>query len=128
MKFLGIDYGKRKVGLALSDGVIAEPFRVIRYKKEGELVKRIEEVLNTEKVEFIVVGVSEGKMAEETKNFVRLLKETVRTPIIFQDESLSTYTAKELALKANIKRRKRQKMEDAYSAAIILQNYLDNLS
>jgi len=125
MKYLGIDYGRKKIGLAVSDGVIAEPMIVVRYKDEEDLLNKVEKVIKVEMVEKVVIGVSEGKMAEETKEFGKKLEEMVKIPVVFQDETLSTQTAQELSIRANIGRKKRKEMEDAYSAAIILQNYID---
>jgi putative Holliday junction resolvase len=130
MKYLGIDYGRKKIGLALSDGVIAEPLKVIRGENEEELLKKVEssfiEALADRKVDKIIIGVSEGEMGRETREFGEKLGEKLKIPVIFQDETLSTQTAQELSISANIKRKKRKQMEDAYSAAIILQSYIDN--
>ena len=125
MKLLGIDYGRKKVGLAISEGLISEPLKVIRYQKENELFRKLKNVVQSENVEIIIIGLSEGKMAEETKIFGRKLKEKLKLSVVFQDESLSTQIAQQLSISANIKRQKRKKMEDAYSASVILQSYLD---
>ena len=126
MRILGIDYGRKKIGLATADGVLAEPLKVLRYQDIGGLSEEIKKIVHDLKVEKIVMGVSEGKMAEETKKFGRRLQKKLGIPLIFQDETLSTQQAQELSIKAGIKRKKRRELEDAYSATLILQSYLDS--
>jgi putative Holliday junction resolvase len=126
MRVLGIDYGRKKMGLAIADGPLAEPLKVIRYKSEEDVLRKVVEVVEVEKVEQAVVGISEGEMAEETKHFVRKLRKKLNFPIFFQDETLTTKEAEELSIKAGIKRKKRRELEDAYSATLILQRYLDS--
>ena len=126
MKILGIDYGRKKIGLAIADGPLAEPYKILRYKDppagEREKIKKIVKELAIEK---IVVGVSEGTMADESHNFGEKLKKTCSIPVFFQDETLSTQEAQRLSRQAGIKRKKRKEMEDAFAAAIMLQSYLD---
>lgn len=126
MRYLGIDYGRKKIGLAQSEGMLAEPWKVIRYEEEADALEKLVKIINLEFVEFVIVGISEGKTASETMNFGNKLKEKISIPVIYQDESLTTQTAQELSIWANIKRKKRKNMEDAYSAALILQNYISN--
>lgn len=119
MKILGIDYGRRKVGLAISEGVLAEPYKVIRYYDTRILGEKIRKIIEQEKIEKVVVGVSEGKMGEESEEFAgRLGAETF-------DETLSTHTAQELSREAGMPRTKRKNLEDAFAAAVMLQSYLD---
>ena len=127
MKYLGIDYGRKKIGLAVSDGVIAEPLRILRYEDIRILREKLGKIISEFGIQKIVIGISEGEMGKESKEFGRVLEEKIKTPVIYQDESLSTQTAQELSIGAGIKRKKRKEMEDAYSAAIILQSYLDTL-
>ena len=127
MRILAIDYGRKKIGLALADSEVnlAEPHRVIRFETIEEALKKIEKETEEEKIEKIVVGVSEGKMAEETRNFGKKLRDKLGIPVAFQDETLTTQEAQRFSIEAGIKRKKRKNLEDAYSAAIILQDYLN---
>lgn len=127
MRILGIDYGRKKIGLAVGDTEtrLAEPHSVIRFNTAGERFEKVNQVVQVEQVEQVVVGVSEGKMAQETKKFGEKLKKKLKIPVNFQDETLTTQEAQELSIKAGIKRNKRRMLEDAYSAALILQAYLD---
>ena len=127
MKYLGIDYGRKKIGLAVSDGVIAEPLRILRYEDIRILREKLGKIISEFGIQKIVIGISEGEMGRESKEFGRVLEENMKTPVIYQDESLSTRTAQELSIGAGIKRKKRKEMEDAYSATLILQSYLDTL-
>jgi putative Holliday junction resolvase len=120
MRILGIDYGKSKVGLAISESSLAEPLRVIRYSDKNALVEQIKQVATSEGVEKIIVGESEGAMGQESREFAKLVGgETF-------DETLTSQDAQKLSREAGISRKKRRGMEDAYAATIMLQNYLDS--
>jgi putative Holliday junction resolvase len=120
MKYLGIDYGRRKIGLAVSDGRLAEPYQVIRYKDYEKMIAHIKRTIERQKIEKVIVGISEGEMAEESKKFAKEFSaETF-------DETLSSHDAIEMSIQGGMGRRKRREMEDAFAASIMLQNYLDN--
>lgn len=125
MRILAIDYGKKKIGLSLATSMIAQPYKVIRYDSEREVLEKIAKILQKEDVEEIVLGVSEGKMGKESRKFGEKLAAQFSLPVHFQDETLTTHEAQELSLKAGIKRKKRKQLEDAYSATLILQSYLE---
>ena len=125
-RIIGIDYGRRKIGLAIAEGSLAEPYGVIGFNSKKEALKKIEQVVQVEHVEQVVIGVSEGRMGIEQKNFGEKLGNILKTPVVFQDETLTTQDAQKLSRNAQIKRKKRQNLEDAYSAALILQSYLDS--
>ena len=126
MRLLGIDYGRRKIGLALSTDKLAEPYSVIRYVKFEEGIRRVGQVVKVEQVEKVIVGISEGKIAEETRDFGKALRGATGVKVVYQDETLTTQNAQELSLQAGLKRNKRKKLEDAYAATLILQSYLDS--
>jgi len=128
MNILGIDYGQRKIGLAFGDteSKMAQPLRVLRVGSEGEVAGKISRIVSELKVARIVVGVSEGKMAGNSTEFGAKLKRNLAIPVVFQDETLSSKEAQELSIKAGIGRKRRKKLEDAFSAALILQRYLDS--
>ena len=121
MNYLGIDYGRKKIGLAVSDGKLAEPLKVIRYKDIKKLIEQIKNVIKRENIGQVIVGVSEGDMAEESKNFAKMLDAKT------YDETLTSIDANTLSIQGGVKRKKRREMEDAYAATIMLQNYLDIL-
>lgn len=125
MKILGIDYGRSKIGLAIADGSLADPISVIRYKDTKILVDKLIKIIEENGIEKVVFGVSEGEMAKESKNFSLNFGKIVKIPIETFDETLSTQDAQRMSLEAGIGQKKRHQMEDAYAAAIMLQNYLD---
>ncbi len=123
MKLLGIDFGLKKVGFALSEGKLAEPFLVIKYLREDQLIRKIRKIVEEEKIERVVIGVSEGEMAQKAREFGEKLKEFV--DVHFQDETLTTQDAISFSIKAGVKKEKRKKFEDAFAASIMLQSYVD---
>lgn len=120
MKILGIDYGRSKIGLAISDGPISEPWKVIRVKSFEDAIQKVLQVLQVAQVDKVVVGVSEGQMGEESKRFAEKIGAET------SDETLSTQDAQRMSIEAGVSRKKRHEMEDAYAAAVMLQNYLDS--
>lgn len=140
---LGIDFGIARLGLALSDErkIIATP--LMTFQAEDRTEKTIKSLLDTlsklqetnhYEIEIIVVGLPlmmSGKMgvlADEVKHFVSLLKQATPIPIITWDERLSTVQAERSLRESNMTRKKRSKVVDTVSAAIILQSYLDSLT
>ncbi len=126
INLLGIDFGLSKVGIALSTSPLADPYVVIKYENSSDLIKKIKEICQKEKVEKIIIGVSEGEMGEKTKEFKNNLEKEIETPIELFDETLSTFDAQNLSIESGMKRSKRKNMEDAIAAAVLLQNYIDS--
>lgn len=125
MNYLGIDYGRRKVGLAVSNGILAEPFQVIRYENIDKLRNILRKIIIEEKIEKVIVGVSEGKMGNESKIFSLDLANIINIPVEIFDETLSTHDAQELSIKSGMSRKKRKLNEDAFAATVMLQSYID---
>ena len=119
MKFLGIDYGRKKIGLALSDGKLAEPYKVIRYENKESLNVAIKNIIEKEKIDKVIVGISENEMGNESKEFAKEINAET------YDETLTSIDAITLSIQGGVKRKKRKEMEDAYAATIMLQNYID---
>jgi len=125
MRILGIDYGDKKIGLAIAEDIIAEPFQVLRYDSRDWAVKKIIDIIKREKIGKIVVGVSEGESRKKTESFSDLLRKLINIPLCYSDETLTTQTAQKLSLEASVKKTKRRRLEDAYAAAVMLQLYLE---
>lgn len=125
MVVLGIDYGKKKIGMAVSSGVIAQPLGVLKVSSKDEAIRKIKEAVRQEGAEKIVVGVSEGKMKEEQLEFAQDLSQELDIPVESWDETLSTKDAQSLSFLAGVGRKKRKTMEDAFAAAVMLQSFLD---
>ena len=127
MSILGIDYGERKLGVAISSGKLASPLKVIKYKTQLQALIQIREIIQKNNIERAVFGLSSGRIADETKEFAEVFNKTFHIPVEFEDETLTTKDAQRLAIEAGMNRTKRKNKEDAFSAALILQSYLDNL-
>jgi len=131
MRILGIDYGRKKIGLAFADSKLADPLVVVHGETMEELIEELKKIILKNQVEEIVVGISENEMGEESRNFSRSLSKSLRRSRLFRipietfDETLTTQEAQKLAIEAGIKRQKRKGLEDAYAAALMLQSYLD---
>lgn len=126
MRLLGIDYGRSKVGISVGEGFLAEPYGVVKYKEEKELLKRLGDVAKKEDVVKVVVGISESNMARESERFAKRLEKSLSLPVELQDETLTSLDAQKLSMAVGIARKKRKGLEDAYAATIMLQNYIDS--
>lgn len=120
---LGIDYGLRHIGLATSEGLLAEPYETVQIRSINEGIKEIEHLVVDLKIEKIVMGISEGKSKTAALGFANKLKSVLRLPIELVDETLTTAEAQS---KSRSRTRDQKEKEHAMAAAIILQRYLDS--
>lgn len=126
MKLLGIDYGRKKIGVAISGGRLSEPYQVIRYADFNKMVAHIQRIVERLKIEKIVIGMSENEMGEEIKKFGEVIKNSNSLiPVEFFDETLSSYDAIQMSVASGMGRKRRKEMEDAFAASVMLQNYID---
>jgi putative holliday junction resolvase len=125
MTILAFDYGRKKIGVAVSSGSLADPLTVLRGDTPEILKNKALDIIRVEKPERIIVGLSERDIATEAESFGRELELLSRVKVSFVDETLSTYDAQQMAIAGGMSRKKRKEMEDAFSAAVILQRYLD---
>lgn len=134
MRILGIDYGSKRIGLALSDPThtIARSLEVIERKEEVvEDLERIGEIARENDIESIVIGMPvrmsgvEGEKAREVNDFISSMEKVINVPIIKWDERLTTAEGERVLISADVSRRKRKKVIDKIAASLILQNYLD---
>ena len=126
MRYLGIDFGLKKIGLAISDGDLPRPYKVIRVKTPENSINEIKEIIQKEKIDKVIVGVSEGEMAEKSKKFASFVKSKIATDTETIDETLSSQNAQNQLRSVKKQRKKRKELEDAVSASLILENYLSN--
>lgn len=137
MRVLGVDYGDKYVGLALSDptGLIASPHSTV-YRKDPEnlkaTVRTIRELCESEGVNTIVLGLplnmddTEGPRCEKSRAFKRRLeRDLYQVEVILWDERLTTCEAEEPLLEMGLNRKARKEVVDKIAAALILQSYLD---
>jgi putative Holliday junction resolvase len=136
MRILCIDYGSRRLGLAVCDelGLTAQGLATITRKNRERDLEEINRVIQQYAVETIVVGFpvrlngTEGIQCEKVNRFVDILKSRFSLPIVKWDETLSTKEAEQVLIEANMSRKKRKGVVDKIAAAIILQDYLDYIN
>ncbi|MBQ3798104.1 MAG: Holliday junction resolvase RuvX [Butyrivibrio sp.] len=137
MRIMGLDYGSKTVGVALSDELLltAQAREIIRRKEENKLRKtlaRIEELIQEYSVEKIVLGLplnmdqTPSERSELCLEFKDKIERRTGIPVIMWDERLTTVEADEIMDEAGIKGRERKEYVDMIAAQIILQDYLDN--
>jgi len=131
-RILGIDYGDVRIGLALTDPlkIIASPFRTIQNRNNDFIIKELDSIINEKKIETLVIGLPIGLNSQETiqTKKVRLFADLIKIlgiPIYFQDERLSSISAKKSLIIQNIKTGSNKSMIDKAAAAIFLQQFID---
>lgn len=132
-RILAIDYGKTRIGLALSDelGMTASPYGKIETSQTEEVINRIKQIIDEQAVSEVVVGLPltlGGRVAEAASSvlgFVRELSKRVRVPVLTWDERLTTKQGEEVLKRCGLKPRGRRRVVDSVAAAIMLQAYLD---
>ena len=139
MRVIGLDYGSKTVGVALSDELMltAQPLTTIHRVRPTKLrltLAQIEQIIEQYDVDRIVVGWpkkldnEEGERCEKTKEFGDMLENRTGLEIIYQDERLTTAQADGVLEQGGIRKDKRKQYIDKMAASLILQNYLDTLS
>ena len=131
MRYLAIDYGTKRTGLAICDPTetIVSPLAVVQSKKG--LLKKISEFIKTENIEAIVLGLplnmddSQGPQAKLVLKFAEQLKNGLHIPVYLQDERLSSFAAEDKLSSANLTRSKVAERLDAIAAAEILNDFLE---
>jgi putative Holliday junction resolvase len=125
MKYLGIDFGLRRIGLATSEGDIATPDQIIQVKGFKDAVEKIVGFIKDGNFDKVIIGYPEGKMGKTVMGFVNALKKR-EIDIEITDETLSSQKAVEQMIKLDVPQKKRR-FSDSVAASIILQDYLDTL-
>lgn len=136
MRIMGLDFGSKTVGVAISDSLLitAQGVEIIRRKEENKLrqtLARIEELIVENEVEKIVLGLpknmnaTEGVRVELTMEFKEKLERRTGLPVIMWDERLTTVAADKAMMEAGIRRENRKDYVDMIAATLILQGYLD---
>ena len=127
MKYLGIDFGLANIGLAFAEGPLAEPLGEKRYQHQSQIFKYLVQLCQKQRINTIVIGISENTMAQKTRNFGRHLATLTGLPVKYQDETLTTKIAKQKLISAHAPQKKRRQ-NHRIAATLILQSYLDTLS
>lgn len=130
MRYLGLDLGTKTLGLAISNGMIATSLKTIHFNDLKEAIAKLEKVIIEEKIDLLVLGLPKnmnntiGPRAEATIEFKEML-EKLNYQVVLQDERLSTVSAHNYMIEADLSRKKRKEKVDSLAATIILQAYLD---
>ena len=127
--YLSIDFGTKRMGVAMSQGFLAEPLMIINgdWSKPTnwpEAISQLVKIIKAEKINQIIIGLSENQMAELTQQFALTLQATVSLPIGYVDETLSSHQMHQNLTLA--KKSKRNQPIDHLVAAALLQEWLDN--
>ncbi len=138
MRIMGLDYGTKTVGVAISDGLklTAQGIETIERREENKLRRtcaRIEELIREYEVERIVLGFPKhmnndiGERAGKTLEFKNMLERRTGLEVVMWDERLTTVAAERTLIESNVRRENRKKYIDKIAAVFILQGYLDSL-
>ena len=135
MKILGIDLGRRTVGIAVSDELelIASPIDTYRIRENDlqQALECVKMVIVEKKIQKIVLGLPKnmngtiGPQAEYCLEFKKMLEEETKLEVIMIDERMTSIMANNAMLEADLSRNKRKQNVDKIAASIILQSYLD---
>lgn len=137
MRVMGLDYGSKTIGVAISDplGLTAQGIEIIRREEENKLrksLRRIEELIKEYQVEEIVLGFPKnmnntiGERAEKSLQLKETLERRCKLPVIMWDERLTTVVANRTLMESKVRRENRSKYVDMIAAVFILQGYLDS--
>lgn len=138
MRIMGLDFGAKTVGVAISDplGLTAQGIETITRKQENKLrqtLARIEELIKEYEVEKIVLGFPKhmnndiGERAEKTMEFKKMLERRTDLAVELWDERLTTVSAERILIESQVRRENRKQYIDKIAAVFILQGYLDSI-
>jgi len=130
---IGLDFGERRIGVAISDvrGVTARALPVIERESAAKDVARIRELAASRKVQKIIMGLplnmdgSCGPAARRTRRFASLLRRELGIEVVMWDERLTTVEAERNLIAGGQRRQRRRALRDGIAASLILQQYLD---
>ena len=136
MRIMGLDYGSKTIGVAISDplGLTAQGVEIIRREEENKLrksLRRIEELVKQYEVEELVLGFPKnmnntiGERAEKSLQLKETLEKRLGLPVVMWDERLTTVEANRTLMETGVRRENRGKYVDMIAAVFILQGYLD---
>ena len=139
MRIMGLDYGSKTVGVAISDplGITAQGIETIYRKEENKLrqtLARIEALVAEYEVEKIVLGFPKhmnntiGDRAEKSLELKEKLERRTGLPVVLWDERLTTASAERILIESSVRRENRKQYIDKIAAVLILQGYLDSIS
>lgn len=122
--YLGIDYGTVHIGVALAEHILATPLPTLTNNEH--LMQDLMSIIESNHVTSIVVGLPSGRIEGEVRNFAKKLNEVSNLPVTLHDETLSSQDATRQLAIIGVSRNKK-KNEHSYSAALILEDYLESV-
>ena len=133
MRILGIDYGEKRIGRAVSDplGMMAHQLEIITVKSDEDAIAQLRKIAEEREADRLVVGLpinmngTEGPQALAAREFAEKLKNALGLPVEMQDERLTTGRAERAMLDADMTRKRRGLRRDRMAAQFLLQTYLD---
>ena len=133
MRILGIDYGDKRIGFAISDQlrIIASPLEVYSRKSLKQDLEYIKKIIDAHQVDTVVIGLpinmdgTLGDRAIKTQEFGEQLKQIINLPIVYIDERWTSKESERVLIQSNVRREKRKSLMDKIAAQNILQRYLD---
>lgn len=138
MRIMGLDYGAKTVGVAISDEMLltAQPVETIKRERAGKLrqtLARIETLMKEYDVEKVVIGLpkklnnEEGDRCDKTREFGDMVERRSGLEVVYQDERLTTVAADAVLAEGGVRKENRKEYIDKVAASIILQGYLDSI-
>lgn len=131
---MGIDYGDKRIGIALTDAlcIISSPFEVYKNAGKEETLKHLDKIIKDYDVDEVAMGLpinmdgTEGERAILHREFGEQLAEFSGVKVFYIDERLTSAEAEEILISSGVRREKRKELIDKISAQIILQTYINN--
>jgi putative Holliday junction resolvase len=132
---MGIDYGDRRIGIALSDAlcIISSPYEVYQNRGQEDALAHIDKLIKDFDVDAVAMGLplnmdgTEGERAKIHREFGEKLAGLSGVKVVYIDERLTSAEAEEILISSGVRREKRKELIDKISAQIILQSYMNNL-
>ena len=130
---MGVDYGEKRVGLALSDplGITAQPLECIERENDAQVAGELERLIQTHDIEHVVVGLpvnlsgNDSPQTKRARRFISRLRKNLGVKIETWDERLSSDEAERALIDMDVRRSRRKERRDIVAAQLILQGYLD---
>jgi len=130
-RMLAVDFGERRIGIAVSEGRVAVPLTIVEHENRAGDVERVAAIVRDQGVSLVVLGLpllfsgEEGTQARRTRRFGSALSRLIQIPVAYQDERLSSVDAEQAASEHRPGRRHARRHIDDRAAAMILQAYID---
>ena len=133
IRIMGVDYGEKRVGLALSDplGITAQPLECIERENDAQVAGELERLIQTHDIERVVVGLpinlsgNDSPQTKRARRFISRLRKNLGVKIETWDERLSSDEAERALIDMDVRRSRRKERRDIVAAQLILQGYLD---